>query len=90
MTRRRKLASQNVKRSVVVGGRKTSIGLEDAFWHSLKEVAAQEGVPVSQLVSRIDTDRNHANLSSAVRIYLLDHYRRLAEGAAAGSRQVKP
>jgi predicted DNA-binding ribbon-helix-helix protein len=89
MTRRPKLTSQNIKRSVVVGGRKTSVGLEDAFWLSLKEVAAHEGVPITTLVTRIDTERLHANLSSAVRIYVLEHYRRLADGAAPGGMKGK-
>ena len=79
MTPRPKRKSQNAKRSVVIGQQKTSIGLEDAFWFSLKDVAAKEGIPVSQLVSRINADRQHANLSSAVRLYLLNYYRRLAE-----------
>jgi predicted DNA-binding ribbon-helix-helix protein len=85
MTPGRKLASQNVKRSVVVGGRNTSVGLEDAFWISLKEVAAHQRVTIAALVTRIDAERLHANLSSAVRIYLLDHYRRLAETARGGT-----
>jgi predicted DNA-binding ribbon-helix-helix protein len=79
MTPRPKRKSKNAKRSVVIGQQKTSIGLEDAFWFSLKDVAAKEGIPVSQLVSRINADRQHANLSSAVRLYLLNYYRRLAE-----------
>ena len=79
MTPRPKRKSQNAKRSVVIGQQKTSIGLEDAFWFSLKDVAAKEGIPVSQLISRINADRQHANLSSAVRLYLLNYYRRLAE-----------
>ena len=73
---RRSELSQRTKRSIVIGGHKTSIGLEDAFWHSLKKIAAQEGTPVSQLVNRIDKGRNHANLSSAIRLYILDYYRR--------------
>ena len=69
MTRRPK----SPKRSVVIGRHKTSISLEDAFWLLLKEVAADEGVPVSTVVARIDTDRDDASLSSAVRKYLLSH-----------------
>ena len=50
---------------------------------------AHEGVPVSALVTRIDLDREHANLSSTLRIYVLDHYRRLAEEAAPGGGKTK-
>jgi predicted DNA-binding ribbon-helix-helix protein len=45
----------------------------------LKEIAVQEGMPVSQLVNRIDGDRDHGNLSSRLRVYVLEHYRRIAE-----------
>lgn len=76
-----KLTSQNVKRSLVVGGRKTSVGLEAAFWLSFKDIAAREGVSVSALATRIDTHRDHANLSSTIRLFVLEHYRRLAETA---------
>jgi predicted DNA-binding ribbon-helix-helix protein len=88
MIRRRVLPYQESKQSVVVGQRKTSLRLEVGFWDGLKEVAAHEGVPVSTLVTCIDTDREHANLSSAVRLYVLDHYRRLVEQAlgAKGKR----
>jgi predicted DNA-binding ribbon-helix-helix protein len=71
--------SLNKKRSFTVGNRKTSLGLEDAFWSSLKEIAGEERLPVSRLFARIDASRQHANLSSAIRIYILEHYRRLVE-----------
>jgi predicted DNA-binding ribbon-helix-helix protein len=89
MIRRRVLPYQESKQSVVVGQRKTSLRLEVGFWVSLKEIAAHEGVPVSALVTRIDLDREHANLSSTLRIYVLDHYRRLAEEAAPGGGKTK-
>jgi hypothetical protein len=57
MSRFPDLSFQKSKPSVVVAERKTSLNLEDAFWLSLKEIAAQEGTPVSQLVNRINTDR---------------------------------
>ena len=76
MIRRPELSLQRTKRSIAIGGHKTCICLEDAFWHSLKEISAQEGTPVSQLVNRIDEGRDHANLSSAIRLHVLDYYRR--------------
>jgi len=78
MIRHPELALQRTKRSIVIGGHKTSLSLEADFWLALKEIAAQEGTPVSQLVNRIDADREHANLSSHLRVYVLEHYRRLA------------
>jgi predicted DNA-binding ribbon-helix-helix protein len=79
MIQRPELSFEKMKRSIVIAGHKTSLSLEAAFWLSLKEIAALEGTPVSQLVNRIDTDRENANLSSAIRLYVLNHYRLLAE-----------
>jgi predicted DNA-binding ribbon-helix-helix protein len=63
------------KRSIVVAGHKTSVSLEDAFWKSLKEIAAERDMTLAQLVATIDADREHANLSSAIRLFVLGIYR---------------
>ena len=86
MIRRPGLESLVLKRSVAVSSHKTSISLEAGFWDGLKEVAAHEGISIPALITRIDTDRQHANLSSAVRLYVLDHYRRLLEQAVGKKR----
>ncbi len=64
-----------IKRSIVVAGHKTSVSLEDAFWSGLKEIAAERGMTLSELVATIDTGRDHGNLSSAIRLFVLGHYR---------------
>ena len=64
-----------IKRSIVVAGHKTSISLEDAFWNALKEIAKARNVTLSHLVGAIDSERQHGNLSSAIRLYVLDFYR---------------
>ena len=69
------MKSQVVKRSIVIAGHKTSVSLEDAFWRSLKEIARERHVTLSELVAAIDHDRQHGNLSSAIRLFVLDHYR---------------
>jgi predicted DNA-binding ribbon-helix-helix protein len=69
------MKSQVVKRSIVIAGHKTSVSLEDAFWNGLKEIAVSRNVALSDLVSSIDKDRKHGNLSSAIRLFVLDHYR---------------
>ena|SRR5262245_12899325 len=69
------MKSPIVKRSIVIAGHKSSISLEDAFWNSLKEIANNRNVTVSDMVSAIDADRNHGNLSSAIRLFVLGHYR---------------
>ena len=69
------MKSPVVKRSIVIAGHKTSVSLEDAFWKGLKEIADQRNVTLSDLVASIDTQRRHGNLSSAIRLFVLDFYR---------------
>jgi predicted DNA-binding ribbon-helix-helix protein len=69
------MKSPVVKRSIVIAGHKTSVSLEDAFWKGLKEIATSRDMTLSDLVASIDTDRRHGNLSSAIRLFVLDHYR---------------
>jgi predicted DNA-binding ribbon-helix-helix protein len=69
------MKSPVVKRSIVVGGHKTSVSLEDAFWKGLKEIAGRRHVTLSDLVGAIDSQRQHGNLSSALRLFVLDFYR---------------
>ena len=66
------MKSQVIKRSVVIDGHRTSISLEDAFWSSLKAIAQAQGVTVGQTVATIDGTRKQTNLSSAVRLFVLD------------------
>jgi len=72
-----------VKRSIVIAGHKTSVSLEDAFWQGLKEIADERNATLSDLVAVIDTGRQHGNLSSAIRLFVLDHYRTRAGEAHA-------
>ena len=77
------MKSPVVKRSIVIAGHKTSVSLEDAFWKGLKEIADQRNVTLSDLVASIDTQRRHGNLSSAIRLFVLDHYRGHNHGATS-------
>ena len=80
------MKSQVVKRSIVIAGHKTSVSLEDAFWKGLKEIAGMRNIPLSDLVSTIDNERQHGNLSSAIRLFVLDHYRTQAGGVDIPAR----
>lgn len=64
------------KRSLTVAGHRTSLSLEEAFWRELKLLARQDGLSVAALVERIDRERA-GNLSSAVRVYILERLRNL-------------
>jgi predicted DNA-binding ribbon-helix-helix protein len=56
-------------------GHKTNVTVEDAFWTAFKEIAATKGVPVADLVSILKSNRHGNNLSSAIRLFVLEHYR---------------
>ena len=62
------------KRSIVIDQHKTSISLEDIFWNALKHIARERGETLSNLAASIDASRQSANLSSAIRVYVLRHY----------------
>ena len=69
------------KRSLTIAGHRTSVSLEEPFWDALKEIAAAEGMTVAALIATIDTGREAVNLSSALRLHVLAHYKRRAESA---------
>jgi len=73
------MKSTIVKRSIVLAGHKTSVSLEDAFWDGLKDIA-------KDLVGSIDTNREHGNLSSALRLFVLSHYQAQAASHLKDSR----
>ena len=60
------------KHSLVIAGHRTSISLEDAFWSALKRIAASERRALASLVAQIDATRGEANLSSAIRVFVLE------------------
>jgi len=64
-----------IKRSIVIDGHKTSVSLEDAFWKSLREIAHERSNSLSHSVTGIDTDRQTANLSSAIRVFVLEFHK---------------
>lgn len=73
-------AARVVKHSLAIAGHRTSVSLEDAFWRRLQELAASRGLSVSALAAEIDARRGDANLSSAMRVYLLETLAPIAEG----------
>lgn len=68
------------KRSLTLDGHRTSISLEEPFWHALHDIAQEKALSVTKIVSQIDRDRTGSGsdlgLSSAIRIYILKHYRK--------------
>ena len=68
------MKSSVVKRSIVIDGHKTSVSLEDPFWTELKNIAHDQQVTLSELVSKIEDRRKQSNLSSAIRLFVLHHF----------------
>ncbi len=69
------MKSPVVKRSIVVAGHKTSVSLEEAFWNGMKEISGLRNMTLSELVGEIDGNRQQGNLSSAIRLFVLDYFR---------------
>lgn len=61
-----------IKRSLTISGHRTSIALEDAFWRRIESLAASRAQSTSALIAEIDAGRGDANLSSAVRVFVLE------------------
>ena len=66
-----------IKRSLVIAGHRTSISIEDAFWRRLRRIATKRGLSLNGLAATVDASRGDANLSSAIRVFVLE-----AEGDA--------
>jgi predicted DNA-binding ribbon-helix-helix protein len=69
------MKSPIVKRSVMIAGHRTSISLEDAFWKGLKEIAAKHDMSVQNVVAAVHGGRHRGNLSSTLRLFVLEYYR---------------
>jgi predicted DNA-binding ribbon-helix-helix protein len=74
-----KVRSPIKKQTVIIRGRKTSVSIEPPFWDAVKEIAAANNVSLTALVSEIDGKRQHANLSCAIRLFILNYYRERVE-----------
>jgi predicted DNA-binding ribbon-helix-helix protein len=75
-----KAKSLVIKRSIVIDGHKTSVSLEDEFWKALRDIAHRRQHTLSRLISSIDRDRQFANLSSALRLFVLEFYKDKSAG----------
>jgi predicted DNA-binding ribbon-helix-helix protein len=63
------------KRSVDVSGRQTSVSLENEFWEALRDIAQSQQMPLSAMLAAIKDKYRQNSLSSAIRIFVLNHYR---------------
>jgi predicted DNA-binding ribbon-helix-helix protein len=70
--------SSLVIRNVIVAGRRTSVRLEPMMWDALHDIARRMGVPIHDVVTQIDHHRTASSLTAAIRVYIVDFYRRAA------------
>lgn len=68
------MKSSVIKRSVAIEGHKTSVSLEDPFWNDLKNIAQAKRLTLSELIAQIDSARKGSNLSSAIRLFVLEQF----------------
>jgi predicted DNA-binding ribbon-helix-helix protein len=76
------MKSAVIKRSIFINGRKTSVSLENEFWDALHEIADRGNVALSAVVKQINSNRDNINLSSAIRVFVLNHFRPLSRKEA--------
>lgn len=80
------MTARPVKRSLTLRGHRTSVSLEEEFWHAFRDIAAAQGKPLNQLAAEIDEARGtRAGLASAIRVYVLNWYRHQTDPAAGGN-----
>lgn len=78
-----------IKRWVVIGRHRTSVSVEDAFWDDLRQIARAQQLTLSKLIAEIDENRQYNNLSSAIRVFVLEHLRAKSNFAQSDSRQTE-
>ena len=81
---------ENLKRSIVLRGHRTSVTLENAFWFGLREIADERGISLGSLVAEIDSDRTGLNLSSSLRLFVLEHFKKRAAAPVAHDAPRQP
>ena len=73
------MTARPVKRSLTLRGHRTSVSLEDDFWHAFREIAEEKSLAINELAAQIDSERDiETGLATAIRLYVLHHYKRCA------------
>jgi predicted DNA-binding ribbon-helix-helix protein len=84
------MKSSIVKRSITIDGHRTSVSLEETFWSDLKQIARAQGTTLSGLIAKIDHTREQGTLSSALRLFVLEHIHLIGRTPKAGAVPVAP
>jgi predicted DNA-binding ribbon-helix-helix protein len=81
--------SKVVKRAIHVFGRSTGVSLEDAFWDAMQKIAMAKGTTRARLIAHIKKKRKPANLSSAIRLFVLEYYKAHGDETSTSNRPAK-
>lgn len=84
------MKSPIIKRSVVIHGHKTSVSLEQPFWDAFRDLAESERISTSALLRKVDAERSDANLSSAIRVYVLRRMREMVDARPSQHEGERP
>lgn len=76
--------------NIVVDGRRTSVRLEASMWEGLQDIARRRGMTLNDLVTEIERNRDTPGLTAAIRVYIVDFYRRALRMAAPGEAVSRP
>ena len=80
------MTARPIKRSLTLRGHRTSVSLEEPFWTAFRDIAAARSQPLNDLAAEIDAGRTGDDgLASAIRVFILNHYRAAAASAPARS-----
>ena len=80
----------NRKRSVVVSKKRTSVSLEDSFWFSLQAIVRMENTTIENYIEKIEAKRDTPNLSSNLRIAVLEYFQQIAARSISPYRGTDP
>lgn len=65
-----------IKRSLTLHGHRTSVSLEAEFWDAFRSIADEKHMALNALAVEVDDGRSgDEGLASAIRVFVLRHYR---------------
>jgi len=76
------MSGRPIKHSLTLQGHRTSVTLEAEFWQAFRTIAEEKGIALNALAAEVDAGRSpETGLASAIRVYVLRHYRAQARPA---------
>ena len=83
-------ANGNKKRSVIILNKRTSVCLEDSFWHSLHAIVRIEDTTIEQFIEKVKREHMSDNLSSSIRVAVLEYFQGVAVRVLPAESHIEP